>query len=127
MAAWCRLGSVAPLLPGATGYLPPATPHHNPEPKCCYRIDGLLGQTPRAVTKSRCDFPETFPLPTRVPRARLNRGAELNAGGLRVSFEGLPGQPESVQNDGQLASYRDNRLALTTFPAAFGQFAAPTA
>ena len=95
-----QIGSVAPLLPGATGYLPPATPHHNQEPKCCYRVNGLLGQTPRAVTKSRCDFPETFPLPTRVPRARLNRGAELNAGGLRVSFEGLPGKPESVQNDG---------------------------
>ena len=79
-----------------------------------------VGQTPRAVTKSRCDFPETFPLPTRVPRARLNRGAELNAGGLRVGFEGLPGKPDSVQNDGQLSSYRDNRLPLTTFSAAFG-------
>ena len=101
MAAWCRLGSVAPLLPDATGYLPPATPHHNQEPKCCYRVHSLFGQTPRAVTKSRCDFQETFPLPTRVPRARLDRGAELSAAAQRVGFEGLPSQPESLQNDGQ--------------------------
>lgn len=84
------------------------------------RRDGLLrarhaASQPRAkvlLSNSRPVWPDAtrrhlVPLrlprnspPTRGPRASLDRGAELNAGGLRVSFEGLPGKPEAMQNDG---------------------------
>ncbi len=60
-AAWGRLGSVAPLLPGATGPCDPPRRATTGKPKCCHRVYGLFRNTTHAVTKSRCDFLENYP------------------------------------------------------------------